>query len=393
MMTAQNVLTNDLFPRLVGLSPVLLEIKEEIARVSKSDAKVLVTGESGTGKELVAQALHQASDRASGPFVAVNCAGLPETLLESELFGYMRGSFTGAYRDKPGKLEVAHGGTVFLDEIGEMTLRMQGLLLRFLETGELQKVGGYGESRPVNVRVVTATNRNLRDLVTQGQFREDLFYRINVIQLVVPPLRERRGDIPLLLDHFMKVFAGGRKNGEAGGNGSGSGNGHANTRAANGSGGVNGQPKIVREICAEALAALCEYSWPGNVRELQNVVERFVVSGRTEPVGVDELPSEIRVRPGLSTRPFRERRRTVADDLYKRIVKDGESFWTSVYPLYMDREITRSHVRDVVRKGLEDARGNYKIVARLFNMPSSDYKKFLNFLRKHNCQLSFKEYR
>jgi len=385
-MNAQNVLTSDPFPRLVGQSPAILEIKDEIVRVSKSDAKVLVTGESGTGKELVAQALHQSSDRCNGPFVAVNCAGLPETLLESELFGYMRGSFTGAYRDKPGKLEVAHGGSVFLDEIGEMTLRMQGLLLRFLETGELQKVGGYGESRPVNVRVITATNRNLRDLVTQGQFREDLFYRINVIQLVVPPLRERRDDIPLLLEHFMRAFAGGRKNGENGnGNGAKSANGAIQAAPI--------QTRAAREITIEALSALCEYSWPGNVRELQNVVERLVVNGRSDAVAMEELPAEIRERLGVRARPFRERRRTVADDLYKRIVKDGESFWTSVYPLYMDREITRSNVRDVVRKGLEDARGNYKIVARLFNLPSADYKKFLNFLRKHNCQLSFKEYR
>ena len=371
---SHNVVTSDPFPKLVGQSPALLDIKEEISRVSKSDAKVLVTGESGTGKELVALALHQSSDRASGPFVAVNCAGLPETLLESELFGYMRGSFTGAYRDKPGKLEVAHGGTVFLDEIGEMTLRMQGLLLRFLETGELQKVGGYGDSKPVNVRVITATNRNLRDLVTQGQFREDLFYRINVIQLVVPPLRERKSDIPILLDHFMRLFAGGRKNPDGNING-------------------NRNGKAVRELTADALSALCEYSWPGNVRELQNVVERLVVNGRSESVTIEELPSEIRDRQGIAVRPLRERRRTVADDLYKRIVKDGESFWSSVYPLYMEREITRSNVRDVVKKGLEDARGNYKIVARLFNMPSGDYKKFLNFLRKHNCQLSFKEYR
>jgi transcriptional regulator with PAS, ATPase and Fis domain len=386
LLPLKTVITTDLFPKLVGQSPVLLDIKEEIERVSKSDAKVLITGESGTGKELVAQALHQSSDRASGPFVAVNCAGLPETLLESELFGYMRGSFTGAYRDKPGKLEVAHGGTVFLDEIGEMTLRMQGLLLRFLETGELQKVGGYGDSKPVNVRVLTATNRNLRDLVTQGQFREDLFYRINVIQLVVPPLRERKSDIPLLLEHFMRVFAGGRRISSINGNGHRSG-----TAIAGGNGNEIG--KVARELTPEALTALCEYSWPGNVRELQNVVERLVVNGHSDAVTVGELPGEIRERQGAAVRAFRERRRTVADDLYKRIVKDGESFWSSVYPLYMDREITRANVRDVVKKGLEDARGNYKIVARLFNMPPADYKKFLNFLRKHNCQLSFKEYR
>src|SRR5688572_6554760 len=193
-------MTTDLSPKLVGQSQPLSEIKEEIARVSRSDAKVLITGESGAGKELVAEALHQSSARASGPFVPVNCAGIPETLLESELFGHVRGSFTGAYRDKPGKLEMADGGSIFLDEIGEMTLRMQGLLLRFLETGEIQKVGAERVGKATNVRVIAATNRNLRELIAQGQFREDLFYRLNVIHLIVPPLRERREDIPALIE-------------------------------------------------------------------------------------------------------------------------------------------------------------------------------------------------
>ncbi len=360
-----NMLTTDLFPKLVGQSPLLFEIKEEVARVARSDAKVLVTGESGAGKELVAEALHEASSRCNGPFVAVNCAGLPETLLESELFGYVKGSFTGAFRDKPGKLEVAHGGTVFLDEIGEMTLRMQGLLLRFLETGELQKVGAFGESKSVNVRVITATNRRLRDMVTQGLFREDLFYRINVIQLVVPPLRERKEDIPLLVEHFVQQSVS---------------NPHSQGRAS-------------LEFMPDAMTAMMDYAWPGNIRELRNVVERLVVNGRSGLVTVEELPPEIRSRQSMLARPIRERRRTVGDELFKRLVTDGENFWSTVYPLFMQREITRTNVRELIRKGLEDARGNYKIVVRMFNMPPTDYKKFLNFLRKHDCQPSFKEYR
>ena len=168
---------------------------------------MLITGESGSGKELVAQAIHTGSSRSERPFVAVNCAGLPETLLESELFGHVRGSFTGAYRDKLGKLELADHGTMFLDEIGEMTLRMQGLLLRFLETGELQKVGADRVAGRANVRVVAATNKNLRDMIVQATFREDLFYRLNVIHLTVPPLRERREDIPALANHFLRSFA------------------------------------------------------------------------------------------------------------------------------------------------------------------------------------------
>src|SRR5436190_5574417 len=334
--------------KIIGDHPLVQEVREEISRIAGADAKVLISGESGVGKELVAEALHYESSRAKAPFVAVNCSGLPETLLESELFGYVKGSFTGAFRDKPGKLEFAHGGTVFLDEIGEMTLRMQGLLLRFLETGELQKVGAFGESRPVNVRVITATNRRLREMVTQGMFREDLFYRINVIQIVVPPLRERNTDVPLLVNHFAAL--GSTQN-------------------------ANRRVRSQLEFVPEAMTAMMEYPWPGNVRELRNVVERLVVNGRSGLVALEDLPIEIRTRQGPLARPTRERRRTVGDELFKRLVTDGESFWATVYPLFMQREITRNNVRELMRKGLEEARGNYKIVVRMFNMPPEDYKK------------------
>jgi transcriptional regulator with PAS, ATPase and Fis domain len=356
---------------MIGTSPVISELKAEVERVARSDAKVLITGESGSGKEVVARAINSASPRAHQAFTPVNCAGIPETLLESELFGHVKGSFTGAYRDKPGKLEMSDNGTIFLDEIGEMTLRMQGLLLRFLETGEIQKVGAERVAKVTNVRVITATNRNLRDLISQGQFREDLFYRINVIHLVVPPLRDRREDVPLLVDFFLRRFTtGGYENGNG-----------------------NHSHSPVREISPEALAALCEYSWPGNVRQVENVIERLIVTGRHEVVQVSDLPREVLTPTQLGGRPARERRRTVADDLFKKLLEERQSFWQAVYPLYMNREITRANVRELVHKGLEEARGNYKIVLRLFNMESSDYKRFLNFLRKHDCQLPFKEYR
>jgi DNA-binding NtrC family response regulator len=347
--------------QLIGASPQLRELIDEIEGVSNSDAKVLITGESGAGKELVARAIHAGSPRTREPFVPINCAGMPETLLESELFGHVKGSFTGAYRDKPGKLEYADKGTVFLDEIGEMTVRMQGLLLRFLETGELQKVGADRASARVNVRVIAATHRDLRLMIADGLFREDLFYRLNVIHLTVPALRERREDIPELVHHFLKRFA----NGTA----------------------------VVKGISTDAMAALCEYPWPGNVRELENAIERLVVKTRTEQAGVDDLPVEVRMQRSVSLRPKKERRRTVADDLYKKLVDEQQSFWQVVYPLYMQREITKDNVREVVRRGLEDTRGNYRIVAKLFNLEPSDYKRFLNFLRKHDCQLPFKEYR
>ena len=348
--------------QLIGTSAEIRGLREEIARVARSDAKVLITGESGSGKEVVARGVHSRSPRSHRIFMPVNCAGLPETLLESELFGHVRGSFTGAYRDKPGKMETADGGTVFLDEIGEMTLRMQGLLLRFLETGELQKVGADRAAGRVNVRVIAATNRDLVRMIEQGQFREDLFYRLNVIHLVVPPLRDRPEDIVELIAFFLEHFT--RDSGH-----------------------------YVRTIAPEAIAALVKYDWPGNVRELENVIERLVVVGQHEVARLDDLPLQIRapqLRPapgGNDTPP------DVVDDLYARLTKQRESFWTAVYPLYMQREITRSHVRDLVRKGLYETHGNYKIVVRLFNMEPTEYKRFLNFLRKHDCQLPFQDFR
>jgi len=349
------------YAQLVGRSPALVALKEEIQRVAQSEAKILITGESGVGKELVAMSVHAQSARADRPFVTVNCAGLPETLLESELFGHVKGSFTGAYRDKPGMLEKADEGTIFLDEIGEMSLRMQGMLLRFLETGELQKVGADRVGRRIDVRVIAATNRALAEMVAQGLFREDLYYRINVINIQVPPLRDRREDIPLLVDHFFENM--GRHNGS--------------------------RPVV----SPEAYAVLAEYLWPGNIRELANVIERILVSGCGPEIRADDVPIEIRTPRSITVRPKRERRRTVADELLKRMVVDRESFWTAVYPLYMQREITRGNLRELVSKGLEESKGNYKIVTKLFNMEPGDYKRFLNFLRKHECQLPFRDYR
>ena len=375
-------------PALIGTSRAMQELRDELVRVSASDAKVLVTGESGVGKELVARAIHVSSARAHRPFVAMNCAGLPETLLESELFGHVKGSFTGAYRDKPGKLELANSGTVFLDELGEMTLRMQGLLLRFLETGELQKVGADGPSGRVNVRVIAATNRDLRTLVAEGKFREDVYYRLNVIHVQVPALRERRVDIPALVHHFLaRSVSKGQSSQMLAAVGGGSRNGQARMTDH------GGAPAMTYRVDADAMAALVDYPWPGNVRELENAIERIVIRARGDVVAFDDLPLEIRSQNSFSVRPKRERRRTVADDLYKKLRVDNESFWTTVYPLYMEREITRENVREIVQRGLEEARGNYRVVAKLFNTDPGEYKRFLNFLRKHDCQLPFREYR
>jgi transcriptional regulator with PAS, ATPase and Fis domain len=354
---------------LIAVSRIMRELQTEIERIALADAKVLITGESGVGKEVVARQIHTRSPRAPHAFTPINCAGIPETLLEAELFGHVRGSFSGAYRDKPGRLEIASGGTIFLDEVGEMSLRMQGLLLRFLETGEIQKVGAERVSIVSNVRVIAATNRDLRDRIAQGHFREDLYYRLNVIQLNVPPLRNRREDIPLLINHFLRRRA---------------------RRIPNNGGGVD---LSVMEISAEAAAILVEYPWPGNVRQLENVVERCVVNATSDFIEVADLPPEILAHSSIQLGHWKERRRTVADDLFRRLVTDGKPFWASVYPMYMNREITRSDMRALLHKGLEEARGNYTIVLRLFNMEPKDYKRFLNFLRKHDCRLPFKDYR
>jgi len=349
-------------PRLVGESAAMTALRAQIAAVARSDTRVLITGESGSGKEVVAREIHGASARAQQPLVVVNCAGLSEPLLESELFGHVRGSFTGAFRDKQGKLELAHDATVFLDEIGDMTPRMQALLLRFIETGEIQKVGAEGAPARVRVRLLAATNRNTSELVAAGELRQDLFYRLNVVHIIVPPLRERTQDIPALVAFCLERVR--RDDG---------------TR--------------VRRLTAEAVAALSRYSWPGNVRELQNVVERMVLRAGGEMMGIEDVPSEILSASEAARRTVRERRHSLTDALYARMVHEHESFWTVVYPMYMQRDLTRDNVRQIVERGLREASGNYRTVATLFNIEPDHYKKFLNFLRQQRCQPAYREFR
>jgi len=340
----------------VVANPQMVALMATAARVAASEGKVLITGESGVGKDLVARHIHTNSRRNGRPFVAVNCAALTDSLLESELFGHVKGSFTGAYRDKPGKLQVAHRGTIFLDEVGEMSLRMQALLLRFLENGEIQSVGSDGQPARVDVRVVAATNRNLPELIAAGQFREDLMYRLRVIHLEVPPLRERREDIRPLVAHFAS--------------------------------------RTGRQIAftEEAMQLLVRHRWPGNVRELHNVVEQAVLMTDRDVVDVDQLPPAVRTSAPLLV-PTRERRRQVADELYNAIVSAGYSFWDHIYPLFLSRDITRHDMRELVRRGLSTTRGNYRALLKLFGMPPADYKRFLNFLAAHDCRADFREFR
>ena len=353
--------------RLVGVSDATRRLEEDVAQASRSDAKILLTGESGVGKEVAARLIHRQSARSAGPFVAINCAGIPDSLLESSLFGHMRGSFTGAFRDKAGLLEQAHGGTMFMDEVGEMTKRMQGLLLRFLEDGDIYRVGSERRTSTVNVRIVAATNRVLLDRVAEGEFREDLFYRLNVIHLVIPPLRERREDIEPLLDYFLRMFS-------------------EKYRSA------------VPEISAELKTGLMNHHWPGNVRELKNVAERLIVCGHAGstlgPAQLEalRLPSEVAGRR-LVTLPPVAPFRTSSEQLTHRIIHGRESFWSAVYAPFMARDLTREDVRATIQSGLQHTRGNYKMLIELFNMVPTDYKRFLNFLRKHQCHIPFQQFR
>jgi len=228
------------------------------ARVASSRATILLQGESGTGKELLARLVHQLSPRSSKPIVTVNCGALPESLIESELFGHEKGAFTGASARRIGRFEEADGGTLFLDEIGELTMPVQVKLLRFLQEREFQRVGGNTNIR-ADVRIISATNRDLEGMVKEGTFREDLFYRLNVVVMSIPPLRERREDIPALIDHFLKRFA-----------------------AENG--------KDIVGISSEARDLLMKYDYPGNVRELENIIERAVVIARNEVLSLEDLP-------------------------------------------------------------------------------------------------------
>jgi len=248
------------FENIIAKSPKIQQVIEVIKVVAKSNATVLITGDSGTGKELVARAIHSQSYRKDKPFVAVSCAALPESLLESELFGHEKGAFTGAHAQRRGKFEGANRGTLFLDEIGEMSANIQVHLLRVLEEKEFSRVGG-NELVKVDVRVISATNKNMKQAIADGQFREDLYYRLNVVTIELPPLRERKEDIPLLAQHFLRKFAGENQ-------------------------------KEITSFSPGATDFLLKYEWPGNVRELENAVERAVILAKNSYIELTDLPQE-----------------------------------------------------------------------------------------------------
>jgi DNA-binding NtrC family response regulator len=280
-------------PGLIALSPAMHDVLDLVERVAPTGATLLIRGESGTGKEVIAKAVHHASTRAARPFVAVNCGAVPETLLESELFGFTRGAFTGAVSGKLGLFEEAHGGTLLLDEIAEMPAALQVKLLRALQSGEIRRLGAT-QATTIDVRVIAATNRDLTAMIADGGFREDLFYRLNVIEIVLPPLRERREDIPALAEHFMARAVG----------------------------------KLGRDVrlSAEAVERLLCYPWPGNVRELENAIERAAILARGDTVTPEDLPPHVAAGLTLGPSPALPRQTTLAETERDHILQTLERF-------------------------------------------------------------------
>jgi len=364
-MSTPNIIPT-ILENIVGVSSAIRNLKQLIVKVAESDAKVLIEGETGSGKELVAKAIHALSPRKAYPYILVNCAGIPETLLESELFGHVRGAFTDAVRDNLGRVVIAHQGDLYLDEIGEMSLRMQAVLLRFLETGEIQRVGASTPTARVDVRIITATNKDLAKAVSDGLFRQDLYYRIMVANVHVPPLRYHKSDIPSLIAKINRRYA------------------------------QSGHYKNLH-FDDEAMQVMLNYPWPGNIRQLQNVLERLLVSSDMHSVSYRDLPDEIKPNHLVPSAPIDlnaplPNSPSRADVIYQRI-KQGQSFWTAVEEPFRARDLTRDDVRVIIRRGLEETKGSYKDLVAHFNMPPKSYKTFMYFLYKYNVHIPFQQYR
>jgi transcriptional regulator with PAS, ATPase and Fis domain len=322
---------------MIGKSEVMQMLRERVKAAARVSSSVLVTGESGTGKELVARAIHEHSDRSARKFVAVDCGALPDELIESELFGHKRGAFTTAVADKAGLFEEANGGTLFLDEIANTSRRFQAKLLRVLQDRQLRRLGDV-IMRRLDLRVVAATNCELMPMVRRGEFREDLYYRLNVFAIQVPPLRRRMEDVPLLVDHMLR-----------------------------------GRGKKMTDA---AVAKLMTYNFPGNIRELENLVESAACTASATVIDADDV-----TLPLETDRPWH---------LEEVIVGD---FWESVARPYSERLITKNQVEHLIRQGLERTGGSYKKMLPLFRIQESDYKRFMDFLRRHNCNIDFRGYR
>jgi len=279
-------------PEIIGKTPVIEQVFQTVRKIAPTDSTVLITGETGVGKELIARAIHLASHRHDQSFVKINCVAIPETLLESELFGYEKGAFTGAVINKPGRFEIAHQGTIFLDEIGEMSLHLQAKLLSVLQDKAFERVGGV-KTIKVDVRIIAATNKDLQSAMKAGTFRSDLFYRLHVVPIHIPPLRERKDDLITLTDYFLKKFT-------------------AKYR------------KQITTITPEVIASFTQYDWPGNIRELENVLERIILMSENDTLSLDQVPAEIRVtEPMNETSTLKEKVDSLSHTTEKQLIIDA----------------------------------------------------------------------
>lgn len=332
---------------IVGKSAQVAEILAKVHKVSAFEEPVLITGESGVGKESLAQAVYLLSPRKGGPFVTVNCPQFQDgNLTVSELFGHTKGSFTGAIADRKGCFEAANGGVIFLDEIGDLAMSAQVMLLRALASGEFCPLGS-SSPRSVNVRVIAATNRTVEELRWREQFRNDLYFRLCYFRISVPPLRERGDDWLLLIDYFLER--------------------------------LRSQYGIARRFSEDSLRILGSHTWPGNVRELASIVTMGYAMADGEVIEPDHFLRELeRRRESRST--------TVVDELLGKMVHGGQDFWSVVHQPFLDRELNRSQVTAVIRRGLLTTRGNYRQLLSRFNMPRSDYQRFMDFLRHHRLK-------
>ena len=342
--------------KLVGSSRPIQQLKKVISQVADTCLSVLITGESGVGKEVVARSLHEASPRSKKPFVKVNCAALPSELLESELFGYEKGAFTGATKAKPGKFEIAHGGTIFLDEIGDMSIGLQAKLLQVLQDSEFCRVGGVKDKK-VDVWVICATNQDLEAAIQKGTFREDLFYRINIIKIEVPPLRDRKEDIPLLVHHFFKKYST-----------------------------ILNRDVSSVHISDELMDLFMEYHWPGNVRELENYIQKIIVLGDDTPV-INELKVKKELSPQESTgNLFQKGDRGRDEDLIDSIIGDIHIDTSGQFPSLKEiKKIAQAKVERVyIEEALRRTGGNKRDAANLLQI---SYKALLYKMRDYEIDL------
>lgn len=340
---------------ILSRDPQMQRLFEEIRRVAPTETTVLIQGESGTGKELVARALHDYSRRQSGPFLPLNCAALPADLIENELFGHTEGSYTGAVKSRRGLFEAASGGTLFLDEVGAMSPQLQARLLRVLQDRKIRRIGETQE-RCVDVRVVAASNQNLRNLVQTGLFREDLYHRLNVCPLYIPPLRERSGDVPRLARFFVHRLC-------------------------------EQEGRKVR-ITTEATKRLEEYPYPGNVRELENMVESLFYLNQQGVIRGEDVSQWIaRLNAPSGTADSRAQR------LFEALIRGEADFWTDVRDPFLNRDLSRAEVRQIIALGLEASCGSYRRLAQNFRLSRRDYKKLMSFLSHHDCKVDFRPYR